>query len=192
MTKHLREVELASEVVYEGVFLKLRRDRARMPDGAERVREYVVHPGASAMVPIFPDGSVLVERQFRYPLREVFVEIPAGKLDPGETPLQTARRELVEETGYTAAQWAHLTRIHPAIGFATEVIDIFLCRELTQVGRELDHGEFVDIDIVTLGWLMDELRAGRLTDVKTQIAVQWLDRIQSGQWPWPEFRREDA
>ena len=192
MTKHLREVELASEVVYEGVFLKLRRDRARMPDGAERVREYVVHPGASAMVPIFPDGSVLVERQFRYPLREVFVEIPAGKLDPGETPLQTARRELVEETGYTATQWAHLTRIHPAIGFATEVIDIFLCRELTQVGRELDHGEFVDIDIVTLGWLMDELRAGRLTDVKTQIAVQWLDRIQSGQWPWPEFRREDA
>jgi ADP-ribose pyrophosphatase len=174
------------------VFLKLRRDRARMPDGAERVREYVVHPGASAMVPIFPDGSVLVERQFRYPLREVFVEIPAGKLDPGETPLQTARRELVEETGYAAAQWAHLTRIHPAIGFATEVIDIFLCRELTQVGRELDHGEFVDIDIVTLGWLMDELRAGRLTDVKTQIAVQWLDRIQSGQWPWPEFRREDA
>jgi ADP-ribose pyrophosphatase len=192
VTKHLREVELASELVYEGVFLKLRRDRARMPDGAERVREYVVHPGASAMVPVFPDGSVLVERQFRYPLREVFVEIPAGKLDPGETPLQTARRELVEETGYTAAQWAHLTRIHPAIGFANEVIDIFLCRELAQVGRELDHGEFVDIDIVTLGWLMDELRAGRLTDVKTQIAVQWLDRIQSGQWPWPEFRREDA
>ena len=190
MTKHLREVELASEVVYEGVFLKLRRDRARMPDGAERVREYVVHPGASAMVPIFPDGSVLVERQFRYPLREVFVEIPAGKLDPGETPLATARRELLEETGYAAAEWAHLTRIHPAIGFANEVIDIFLCRDLTHVGRELDHGEFVDVDVVTLGWLMDELRAGRLTDVKTQIAVQWLDRIQSGQWPWPEFGRD--
>lgn len=189
MTRHLHETELGSEVVYEGVFLKLRRDLARMPDGAQRVREYVEHPGAAAMVPIFPDGRILVERQYRYPLREVFVEIPAGKLDPGETPLQTARRELLEETGYRASEWAPLTRIHPAIGFANEVIDIFLCRELEQVGRELDHGEFLDLEVVTLGWLMDELRAGRLTDVKTQIAVQWLDRMHAGQWPWPVFER---
>jgi len=189
VTKHLREVELSSELVYEGLFLKLRRDRARMPDGTERGREYVVHPGAAAMVPIFPDGRVLVERQFRYPLRDVFVEVPAGKLDPGEAPLETARRELVEETGYTAAEWAPLTRIHPAIGFANEVIDIFLCRDLTHVGRQLDHGEFMDIEVVTLGWLVDELRAGRLTDVKTQIAVFWLERLDSGAWPWPQFER---
>jgi ADP-ribose pyrophosphatase len=100
MTKRLRETELSSELVYEGVFLKLRRDQARMPDGAQRTREYVMHPGAAAMVPLFEDGRVLVERQFRYPLRDVFLEFPAGKLDPGETPLQTAQRELVEETGY--------------------------------------------------------------------------------------------
>lgn len=187
MTKHLRESELSSEVVYEGLFLKMRRDRARMPDGSVHGREYIVHPGAAAMVPLFDDGRVLIVRQFRYPVRDVFIEIPAGKLDPGETPIQTARRELIEETGYSAAQWAPLTRIHPAIGFANEVIDIFLCRGLTQLGRALDQGEFMDVDAVTLGWLVDELRAGRLSDVKTQIAVFWLQRLQDGDWPWPQF-----
>lgn len=187
MTKHLREIELESELVYEGIFLKLRRDRARMPDGSERGREYVVHPGAAAMVPLMADDRILVERQFRYPLRDVFVEIPAGKIDPGETALDTARRELIEETGFSARQWAPLTRIHPAIGFANEVIEIFLCRDLVEVGRQLDHGEFMDLEFVTLGWLVDELRAGRLTDVKTQIAVLWLERIYAGQWPWPVF-----
>ncbi len=189
MSKRLRETELSSELVYEGVVLKLRRDQARMPDGAQRVREYLMHPGAAAMVPLLPDGRVLVERQFRYPLRDVFVEFPAGKRDPGESPLQTARRELIEETGYAAAEWAHLTRIHPAVGFADESLDIFLCRELTEVGSSLDQDEFVEIELVTLDWLIDELRAGRLSDVKTQIAVFWLEKIVSGQWPWPEFSR---
>ena len=187
MSGRLDEITLSSELVYEGAFLKIRKDRVRMPDGRASGREYVVHPGAAAMVPIFPDGRVLIERQFRYPLRAEFIEIPAGKLDPGESSLQTARRELLEETGYRAAQWAFLTTIHPAIGFADERLDIFLCRELEHVGRQLDDGEFLEIDIVTLGWLMDELRAGRLTDVKTQIAVHWLERIVEGRWAWPSF-----
>jgi ADP-ribose pyrophosphatase len=187
MSSRLEETTLSSEVAYEGHFLKIRRDRVRMPDGRASGREYVVHPGAAAIVPLCPDGRVLVERQYRYPLRSTFVEIPAGKLDPGETSLQTARRELTEETGYRAREWALLTRIHPAIGFADEFLDIFLARDLEQVGRQLDEGEFLEIDIVSLGWLMDELRAGRLTDVKTQIAVHWLDRLMSGQWPWPAF-----
>lgn len=189
MSKRLRETEVSSELVYEGVFLKLRRDQARMPDGALRTREYLMHPGAAAMVPLLPDGRVLVERQFRYAMRDIFIEFPAGKRDPGESALETARRELIEETGYAAAEWAHLTRIHPAIGFADESLDIFLCRELTEVGRALDQDEFVEIEIVTLDWLIDELRAGRLSDVKTQIAVFWLEKLVSGQWPWPEFSR---
>ena len=189
MADHLKETELSSEVVYQGRFLQIRQDQVRMPDGTQSRREYVVHPGAAAMVPLFADGRVLIERQFRYPLREVFIEIPAGKIDPGETSLQTAQRELIEETGYRAGEWAFLTTIHPAIGFADEILDIYLCRELEQVGRALDAGEFLEIDIVSLGWLVDEVRAGRLTDVKTQIAVRWLERIVSGQWSWPAFDR---
>ncbi len=187
MAGSLEETTISSELVYEGYFLKLRRDRARLPDGRESGREYVVHPGAAAIVPLLPDGRILVERQFRYPLRREFVEIPAGKLDPGETPLDTAKRELIEETGFRAREWALLTRIHPAIGFADEVIDIFLCRDLEPVERRLDEGEHLEVEVVTLGWLMDELRAGRLTDVKTQIAVHWLDRLSSGAWEWPAF-----
>ena len=187
MTRHLRETELSSELVYEGLFLKMRRDQARMPDGSVRGREYVIHPGAAAMVPLLDDGRILIVRQFRYPLRDVFVEIPAGKRDPGESSLATARRELIEETGYEARRWAPLTTIHPAIGFANEAIELFLCRDLVRSTRALDDGEFMDVDPVSLGWLVDELRAGRLTDVKTQIAVFWLLRLEEGQWPWPDF-----
>jgi len=132
MTKRLRETELSSEVVYEGVFLKLRRDQARMPDGAQRTREYLMHPGAAAMVPLFPDGRVLVERQFRYPLREVFLEFPAGKLDPGETPLETAQRELVEEAGIVAEQWHTLIDLYSSPGMSSETIRVFLARGLSE------------------------------------------------------------
>ncbi len=187
MPKDLRETRIDSEVVFKGGFLEVRRDRVRLPDGRASGREFVVHPGAAAMVPIFPDERILIERQFRYPIGEVFVEVPAGKLDPGESALQTARRELVEETGYRANEWAFLTRLHTAIGFSDEAIDLFLCRDLVHTGQALDDGEFLEIEIVTLGWLMDELRAGRLSDVKTQIAVFWLERLFSGAWPWPAF-----
>jgi ADP-ribose pyrophosphatase len=187
MVRDLRETCVKTQVVFEGVFLKVRKDLARLPDGSLGVREYVEHPGAAAMVPLFDDGRILIERQFRYGPNQVFVEIPAGKLDPGEVSLQTAKRELLEETGHIAGQWALMTRIHPTVGFASEIIDIFVCKDLTQKTQQLDPGEFVELDIVTLGWLIDEIRAGRLTDVKTQIAVHWLDRLYSGQWPWPQF-----
>ena len=186
----LVEHRIDSELAWRGGFLEVRRDRVRLPDGRESVREYVVHPGAAVMVPIFPDQRILVERQFRYPVGATFVEMPAGKIDKGETPLQTARRELLEETAYVAREWAWLTRLHPAIGFASEVMDVFLCHDLVHAGRQqLDAGELVELELVTLGWLIDELRAGRLSDVKTQIVTFWLDRLFSGAWPWPEFER---
>lgn len=188
--RDLTERTLESRLVYDGVFLKVSKDLASLPDGRKGVREYVKHPGAAAMVPIFDDGCVLVERQYRYGCRQVFVEIPAGKLDPGETFFQTAQRELLEETGYSAAQWAFLTRINPAIGFSDEIIDIFLCRELSLQRQQLDEEEFLELETVSIGWLVDELRAGRLPDVKTQIAVHWLERLYSGAWPWPEFKAQ--
>lgn len=185
----LSEAELASEVVYEGSFLRVRRDRVRLPDGSESSREFIVHPGAAVMVPLLDDGRVLVERQFRYPLRQVFVEVPAGKRDPGESFFDTAQRELLEETGYFAAEWAFMTRLHPAIGFADEVLEVFLCRGLEFRGRKLDDGEFLETDAVTVDWMLDAIRSGQLTDVKTQIVALWLDRFRSGIWPWPTFTR---
>jgi ADP-ribose pyrophosphatase len=188
MSKDLQETTVESELVYQGLFLKVRRDKARLPDGSIHGREWVVHPGASAILALADDGRVLIERQFRYAMQQVYVEIPAGKIDPGETPLQTARRELLEETGYTARQWALLTRIHPAIGFTNEIIDIFVARELgARETRKLDHGELLEIDWVSVGWLVDEVRAGRLPDVKTQISVMHLQRMVEGDWPWPAF-----
>jgi ADP-ribose pyrophosphatase len=185
--RDLSERTLASELAWQGGFLQIRRDRVDLPDGREAFREYVVHPGAAVMIPLLDDGRILVERQYRYPLRRHFVEVPAGKLDAGETPLATARRELLEETGYEAAEWALLTVLHPAIGFATEEMHVYLCRGLVQKGQRLDADEHLDVAAVSLDWLLDELRAGRLTDVKTQIAVFWLDRLVSGAWPWPVF-----
>jgi ADP-ribose pyrophosphatase len=183
----LAEATVEQQIVYDGKFLKVRRDMARLPNGRLASREFVLHPGASAMVPIGDDERVLVERQFRYATGNIYVEFPAGKLDPGETSFQTARRELLEETGYTAREWAFLTRIHPAIGFSDEVLDIYLARGLTLQAHDRDVDELLELEWVTLGWMVDELRAGRLPDVKTQIAVHWLERLYSGQWPWPAF-----
>jgi ADP-ribose pyrophosphatase len=187
VTKRLEETTVESGIAWEGSFLKVRRDRARLPDGTVHQREFIQHPGAAAMVALGDDGRVLIERQFRYPMGRVYVEFPAGKLDPGEHSLQTAKRELLEETGYVAREWAFLTQIHPAIGFADETLDIYLARGLTLQQANLDQGEFLEIDWVEIGWLIDELRAGRIPDVKTQIALFWLDRIVGGHWPWPEF-----
>jgi ADP-ribose pyrophosphatase len=187
VTKRLEETTIDSTVAWSGSFLRVRRDRARLPDGSVHRREYIEHPGAAAMVALGDDGRVLIERQFRYPMGRVYVEFPAGKLDAGEHSLQTAKRELLEETGYVAREWAFLTQIHPAIGFADELLDIYLARGLTLKQRQLDHGELLEIDWVPIGWLVDELKAGRLPDVKTQIATFWLEKLVRGEWAWPVF-----
>ncbi|MDF3037014.1 MAG: ADP-ribose pyrophosphatase, partial [Paucimonas sp.] len=128
MDQHLTETQLESEPAYEGHFLKIQKDKIRLPDGSTSTREYIRHPGAVVVIPLFEDGSVLMERQFRYPLRRVFIEFPAGKIDPNEDPLECAKRELQEETGFTATEWQFVCTIHNAIAYSDEHLDIYLAR----------------------------------------------------------------
>ena len=172
--EHLRETSLRSEDVYQGSFLKLKKDIVTLPDGQETYREYLLHPGAVAIVPILDDGRILLERQFRFPVDCAMIEIPAGKLESGEDPLLCAQRELQEETGYIANEWEFLGRIHPVISYSTEFIDIYLAKELTPGERSLDDGEFLDVFAASIEEMHQWIAEGKITDVKTIIAVYHL------------------
>jgi ADP-ribose pyrophosphatase len=183
MSKHLEEQTVESTVAYEGSFLQLHRDTVRLPNGQHAVREFVRHPGAALVVPFLPDGQVVLERQYRYPLKQTFIEFPAGKLDAGELPLVCAARELTEETGYAAEQFAYAGAIHNAIGYSDEVIHVFFARDLSQGKRKLDDTEFLDVFTAPLTWLISEMRAGRVTDAKTVTAALWAEKHLHGEWP---------
>lgn len=167
----LTETRVDSETVFEGKLLHVRRDTVRLPDGKLATREYIVHPGAVLIVPVLPDGRLVVERQYRYPLGSVLIEFPAGKLDPGETPLATGRRELREEAGYTAASWQPLGRVHSVVSYSTEAIDFFVADGLTHVGAALDDGEFLEIEALSVEDMLAALDRGEITDAKTVAAL---------------------
>ena len=179
---HLTETRVASQELLRGHFLHAMRDTVRLPDGKEATREYVIHPGAVMVVAELPDGRLVLERQFRYPVQSVMVEFPAGKLDPGEDSLVCAQRELLEETGYTARQWARAGVLHPVISYSTEFIDIWFARELTAGQRQLDAGEFLDVFSASTDELLQWCRDGRITDAKTLTGVLWLQNLRSGAW----------
>ena len=179
---HLIEIPVGSEELLRGKFLHVLRDTVRLPDGHHATREYVIHPGAVMVVAQLDDGRVVLERQYRYPVKSVMLEFPAGKLDPGEASLACAQRELQEETGYTALQWARAGVLHPVISYSTEFIDIWFARGLSLGERKLDAGEFLDVFTATpaelLGWCCN----GRVTDAKTLTGVLWLQNVLSGAW----------
>jgi len=179
---HLTETRVASQELLHGHFLHAMRDTVRLPDGNQAFREYVIHPGAVMVVAELPDGRLVLERQFRYPVQSVMVEFPAGKLDPGEDSLACAKRELLEETGYTARQWARAGVLHPVISYSTEFIDIWFARELTAGERQLDAGEFLDVFSASADELLQWCRDGRITDAKTLTGMLWLQNLRSGAW----------
>jgi ADP-ribose pyrophosphatase len=174
--KDLTEHFVAGGLVFDGNLLKVHRDTVRLPDGSQGQREYIRHPGAVAVVALFDDGKVLLERQFRYPHRREFIEIPAGKLEPNEPHLETAQRELLEETGYVAAEWTRLGVIHTAIGYTDEAIELFLAKGLTQRSAQLDAGEFLEVFTIPLEESIAMIGDGRITDAKTVIGLLWVDK----------------
>jgi len=180
---HLRETTLDSEQVWKGRLLDVRRDRVSLPDGSTGHREYIVHPGAVMVVAMFDDGRLIVERQWRHPIGKALLEFPAGKLEAGEPVIACAVRELYEETGYRAAEWARAGITHNAIAYATEGIEIWFARGLEAGERKLDAGEFLDVLEASADELEAAARDGELTDAKTLIGLLWMRQWREGRWP---------
>jgi ADP-ribose pyrophosphatase len=177
----LKETQLDSVVVYEGSFMQVRKDRITLPDGRESSREYITHPGAVAVLALLDNGNLLMERQYRYPPQREFIELPAGKIDDGEDILITAQRELLEETGYAADEWIHLTTAWPCIGYADERMEYFLARGLRHHGRNLDDGEFLEVFELSLADALQWIREGKINESKTIVGLFWLDKYLN-QW----------
>ncbi len=183
---HLRESRLSSETLFKGNFLHAFRDDVALPDGSVAQREYLVHPGAVMIVPLLTDTAgdmrVVLERQFRYPVSRVMLEFPAGKLDPGESVLACAQRELQEETGYRAREWARAGVMHPVISYSTEFIEVWFARGLVAGERSLDAGEFLDVFTATPQELLQWCCDGTVTDAKTLAGALWLQNVLAGAW----------
>lgn len=176
----LKETRIDSALVYDGGFITVRKDHARLPDGSTSTREYINHPGAVAIIALLDNGSLVMERQFRYAPQREFIELPAGKIDPGEDILLCAQRELLEETGYAAREWTHLATTWPCIGYSDERIEYFLARGLTQQGSQLDDGEFLEVFELPVDEAIAWVGQGRISDSKTIVGLFWLEKTLNG------------
>ena len=181
---HLIETKLKSQELFSGHFLHAFRDTVALPDGSEATREYFVHPGAVMIIAMLeePDQPLrlVMERQYRYPVQQVMIEFPAGKLDPNELTLQCAQRELFEETGYRAKQWAKAGVMHPVIAYSTEFIEVWFAKDLSLSERQLDEGEFLEVFLQTPESLQQDCLNGKVTDAKTLTGMFWLQNVLQG------------
>lgn len=182
----LTEKQLDSRLMYDGNFITVRKDNVLLPDGSTSTREYITHPGAVAVLALLDNGKLVMERQFRYPLHREFIELPAGKIDDQEHILDCAKRELLEETGYVAKEWIHLTTAWPCIGYADERMEYFLARGLSHEGRQLDDGEFLEVFELSLEEALEWVRLGKIDDSKTIVGLFWLDKVLNGGWSAPK------
>jgi len=172
----LVEICVSSEIITSGVMLTVKRDVVRLPNGNISQREFVIHPGAVLVVPILPNGNIVLEKQFRYPLRDVFIELPAGKIDLGEDILTTGQRELMEETGYRAKNWVKLGHQHPCIGYSNEVIHMYLAYGLESGEHQRDDDESLIIFDASLENCLGMIKNGDITDGKTIIALFMVEK----------------
>jgi len=180
--EELIETCISSEVILDGGWIKVKRDKVKLPSGNIGQREFIIHPGAVIIVPMFDDGNILFERQFRYPLNQIFIELPAGKIDPGEDLMLTAQRELLEETGYQAAEWVYLGLHHPCIGYATEVIHILLARGLNAGKPSRDEDEALQLFAMSIDESLAKIQSGEITDGKTIVSLMWAEKFLNGTW----------
>lgn len=180
--RDLTEQTVRGEWVFRGRLLQVRRDLVRLSDGATAEREYIEHPGAVAIIALLDSDELVMERQYRYPLKRDLLELPAGKIDPGEPPLETAKRELLEETGYVASSWRYVATIHPVVAYSSERIEIYLAQGLTHQGATLDDGEHLEVFRLPLATALEWVREGRITDAKTVAGLFWAERIVRGEW----------
>lgn len=176
----LEEKKLSSKKIFQGKLINLFLDHVKLPNGETSTREWVDHPGAVCIIPILPSGEICLIRQYRYGPRQEFIEIPAGKIDKGEKPLDCARRELSEEIGYAAKKLTFLTKIYPAIGFSNEMMWMYLGENLNKTERNLDQDEFLELVPVTVQQAFDWVKSGRISDVKTIIGILWVHQLMNG------------
>ncbi len=172
----LIEHMVSSETIATGSMLTVKRDQVRLPNGNTSQREYVTHPGAVVVVPLLPNGNVILEKQFRYPLHQVFIELPAGKIDAGEDILVTGQRELLEETGYSASEWIKLGHQHPCIGYSNEVIHMYLARGLSAGAHSRDDDEHLAVFDAPFADCLSMIQSGEITDGKTIVALFFAEK----------------
>ncbi len=178
----LEEETLKSELIFKGNWLKVQRDHVRLPNGSDTFREYILHPGAALILPVLDDGRLLMIEQYRHPLKKIFLEFPAGKIDRGESSLQTAHRELKEEVGVICKNMKLMTQIHPVIGYSDEHIDLYLATDLTFHEAQPDPGEFLNTVEIKFADAIDMLKSGKISDVKSAMALFWYDKIINSSW----------
>lgn len=176
MPLNLVEECISSEIIASGGMLTVKCDQVRLPNGHVGQREYVIHPGAVVVVPMLANGHIVLERQFRYPLGRVFIELPAGKIDAGEDTLTTGQRELLEETGYQASHWVKLGAVHPCIGYSNEVIYVYLAYRLHAGKHRPDEDESLEIFEQGFTETLDQIQSGEITDAKTIAALFLAER----------------
>ncbi len=179
MYEDLIEEKISSENVFDGVLLHVKRDYVKLPNGNKAVREWIKHQGASAVIPVLPNGDIIMVRQYRYPIGKVTLEIPAGKLDSiDEDPLVCAKRELSEETGYSAERYTKLHSLATTVGFSNEWIHIYLAEGLTKGKQHPDDDEFINMVVMPLSQALDLVSKGEIYDAKSVTAILMVYKLR--------------